>query len=109
MSVAKWVSEVGPDFVWLEIEDEDGAKYRYDNGAVVPKGVAPKGVKPAAKWDPYDDGTPIDKLELDDGGRPLLRQDGTGLPARIVVEGYINPSARAPAGGFGARYEYNQV
>ena len=39
MSVAKQVSNVDPALAWVEIEDEDGAKYRYGRRGPAPAGA----------------------------------------------------------------------
>jgi hypothetical protein len=105
MAVAKQVSDVERTaLAWLEIEDEDGAKYRYAK-----KGLGPDGAPLHVAWE-YTGGPLRAKLVRGDDGRPVLRQDGPGLPAKIVVD-YIELTAMpgAPAiGGWGGKYEYEQ-
>ena len=105
MAVAKQVSDVErAALAWLEIEDEDGAKYRY-----VKRGLAPGGAPLHVAWE-YLGGPLRAKLVRGVDGKPVLRQDGPGLPAKIVVD-YIELTAipGAPAsGGWGNRLEYEQ-
>jgi hypothetical protein len=105
MAVAKQVRKVeSTALAWLEIEDEDGAKYRYAK-----RGLAPDGSPLHVAWE-FTGGPLRAKLVREDDGRPVLRQEGPGLPAKIVVD-YIELTAMPGApflGGWGGRYEYEQ-
>ena len=100
MSVAKEISDFdAAALAWLEIEDEDGVKYRYAKGGVAP-GRATSHVM-------HDI---LLSLLLEVDGKPILRQDGPGLPAKIVVV-YIK-GIRGPAPPVSAewvlKYEYER-
>lgn len=105
MAVAKQVSDVEhTSLAWLEIEDEEGTKYRYAK-----KGPAPDGATLQVAWE-FTGGPLRAKLVRDDDGRPVLRQDEPGLPSKIVVD-YIALNARAGAAvvsGWENRLEYEQ-
>jgi hypothetical protein len=94
MAVAKRVSDVEPNNLdWLEIEDENGAKYRYFKGdratsftvrhVTRARGRGDKGV-----WAPV--------LEMDGHtGQVVLRQEKPGLPKKIVVDLAFPPEQQA--------------
>lgn len=105
MAVARQVSDVErTSQAWLKIEDEVGAKYRYAK-----KRPAPDGATLHVVWE-FTGGPLRAKLFRDDDGRPILCQDGRGLPAKIVVD-YIELSVRpgaAVVSGWENRLEYGQ-
>jgi hypothetical protein len=106
MAVAKAVT--GWDrsaFAWVDIEDADGASHRYKKGRLAPDG----GVVHVSYG--LDASGTTQNLGLVRGTdrQSVLRQDGPGLPDRIVVEyneltptrGSVSPQ------GWEARYEYD--
>lgn len=106
MAVAKQVSDVERTaLAWLEIEDEDGAKYRYSK-----KDLNSDGASCHVGWE-YTGGPLRAKLIREDDGTPVLRQDEPGLPEKIVVD-FIELSAMPGVpviSGWGGRYDYEQV
>jgi hypothetical protein len=105
MSVAKQVSDVEPHgLAWLEIEDEDGAKYRYFKKALAPdRGT----VHIEAQ---FTGGHLRAQLVRQKDGQPVLRQNEPGLPSKTVVS-HIQLAAMPGVpimGGWGANYEYEQ-
>jgi hypothetical protein len=94
MAVAKRVSDVEPSNLdWLEIEDEEGANYRYFKGKRLTsftvrhvrreRGRGDKGM-----WAPV--------LETDTRtGQVVLRQAEPGLPKKIVVDLAFPPEQQA--------------
>jgi hypothetical protein len=78
MAVAKLVTAVESMNVdWLEIEDEDGVKYRYAK-----RGNAPSGAVPHVRCEAIPRQA---QLVRDDNESVVLRQDADGLPAKIIV------------------------
>ncbi len=103
MAVAKLVSKVERSVLdWLEITDEDGAVYRYGKRDVVRN--------PATIHVAYDD-RPLPairaKLVRDEKGNAVLRQDGPGLPAKIIVD-WREAGKLPTAAAFVGTYEYEQ-
>jgi hypothetical protein len=90
---------------WLELEDSDGKTWKYNQGRAALDGAV---VHIAQR--------PDRKLEIlvAGDGQPRLRQDGPGLPGKMVVS--IQPVSGAGtepgfpivAGWSGGVYEYDQ-
>jgi hypothetical protein len=85
MAVAQDVTGDVPNLAWVEVVDRAGVKYRYVQrtlapaGAILHVGYGVVGTNQA--------GNPllVLRLERDQQGNVLLRQDGPGLPEKIVV------------------------
>jgi hypothetical protein len=94
MAVAKRVSDVEPNNLdWLEIEDEEGAKYRDFKGKQVTSFTV-RHVRRA--WGRGDKGTWAPVLETDNQtGQVVLRPDEPGLPTKIVVDLAFPPEQQA--------------
>lgn len=105
MAIAKTIGEVEPKQLdWLEVVDEDGMAWRYNRGDAVDSAFpAHVNGQPA--------GTVIRAvLVRDKEGKVILRQDGDGLPNRIVVN-YISDwtDRGATASGWFGKVQYEQV
>jgi hypothetical protein len=83
MSVAKIVAEIDPKKLeWLNIEDEHGATWRYARRDQVASDVLPH-----VQARSFGTSSTIRAvLVRGRDGTPFLRQDGQGLPKRIVVD-----------------------
>ncbi|MBV9125398.1 MAG: hypothetical protein JO112_18740 [Planctomycetes bacterium] len=91
---------------WLKIEDETGVVWRYVRGSAV-------GEDAPAQVVGFCSGGSATHAELAKGadGQPLLRQDGPGLPQKIVVQ-YVVPAGpdTSPIRTLGAaKMEYEQT
>ena len=97
MAVAKQVTQVEPVALnWIEIEDEDGAKYRY-----VKKGdCLDMAVRHVIRV--FGGGA---KIVRDNTVQVLLRQDGPGLPNKIVIE-HSELTGRNPGRPVASEREY---
>jgi hypothetical protein len=90
---------------WLELEDSDGNTWKYNKGSAAPSGAI---VHIAQR--------PDRKLEIlvADDGQPRLRQDGPGLPGKMIaslqpIQGRgTEPGIPLGAGWSGGVYEYDQ-
>jgi hypothetical protein len=81
MSVAKSVCEVDPELNWLKIDDEDGGVWQYDRVQLLDYFGAQQHV--SINREPGKDLTAtLEKLAT---GQVALRQNGPGLPKKIVV------------------------
>ncbi len=92
MSVAKSVAELEPkELDWLDVEDEDGKKWRYRRGSIAAD-------VPAHVQSRYFGRSRTLRAVLVRGpdGRPVLWQEEPGLPQKIVVE-YTAPAGKAAA------------
>jgi|GEM_PF-2652829 len=90
MSMAKSVAEVEPkELVWLSVVDEEGRIWRYGRRGITTQDV------PAHIEGRYFGRSTTIRVVLVRGhdGRPVLRQDGPGLPKRIVVN-YSPPATK---------------
>ncbi len=85
MATAKKVSGSRPPSHDLVVVDTDDITYRYSHVGTAPDGATVHICDGVVATHP--DGTPILAFGLvfDENGRPLLRQDGPGLPAKIGV------------------------
>lgn len=90
---------------WLKLEDSDGKTWKYNKGGPAPSGA----VVHVAQ-------APDRKLEIlvADDGQPRLRQDGPGVPGKMIVSlqpirsGGPGPGTPIGAGWCGGVYEYDQ-
>ena len=105
MAVATMVVDCEPaTAAWLEIEDDDGRRWRYGK-----RGDAP----PSATVHVRGNHGTVGLVRGSDG-KAILRQDGHGLPPEIVIQ--FSVSAGPPAGmgvigswpAGGGTYEYEQ-
>ncbi len=108
MATLKQTVNGDPDpakLTWLELEDSDGNRWKYNKGKAAPAGsVVHIAQRPDMK---------LEILVADDG-QPRLRQAGPGLPSKMIVQlrpvplGGTGPGLPVLAGFGGGDYEYDQ-
>lgn len=101
MAVAKLVSEVEPNnLAWLEIEDEDGVKYRYHKRERLESftELHVEGAHTAR-------GGRAVVLVRENNGQVVLRQERPGLPNKIAVDWSVPNVAPQGPFPFGANWE----
>jgi hypothetical protein len=105
MASATLVTDGDPSFAWVEIEDSDGKRWKYDR-----RGQAPH----AAIVHLRIHVGPSAEFPTDANGATLLSQAGAGLPQTIIVsieqvtpQPVVFPGILASWGGWHT-YEYHQ-
>jgi hypothetical protein len=93
MSVAKTVTEVGPQLAWMTIQDTDGDEWRYTRKGVIDSAKIPPHLRNVPPHLRSEHGSVV--LVLDDEGEPYLRQEEKGLPVTLKLSEYISQPAPA--------------
>jgi len=107
MAVAKCVTEVEPkNLDWFKVKVDDKGEHTVKYAK---RRTAPDGAKPHVTHRDTNRGIQVVLVRDEKDGIPVLRQDGDGLPKKIIVhliEG-VTRSGNAMAGWIG-NYEYEQ-